>query len=186
MKKLLMAAVAATAISSPAFAAPDDTDSFLIGATVQLECSLENPSGVNLGGLSINEAPGNTALLLNAPESDEQRVWASCNYGATTRLITTAGGLRNLTANNDGPDAADFTDTIEYRLALTPSSGTPFQSVSMNTNGLGALGSAAVNQPDAFHDQARLTVTVNPADQSGRRPLAGIYADLAIVSLSPI
>lgn len=184
MKKILFAAVASTALmASPSFAAPIDADAFIIGANVQAECSLENPSDVNLGTLSIEEDPGSGALRITDNASDTQRVWASCNYPVNVRLRTTLGGLRTAQLN-DGPDSADFTNIISYRLSLDPSDGTAFVPVELQTTGA-PLQAATEFQADAFHDRARLRVRVLRADNP-LRPLAGTYADIAIVTLGAI
>lgn len=185
MKKILLAAVAATSLmSAPAFAAPIDLKGFVIGASVAPECSLDQPADVSLGQLQIETDPGAGALRITDNASDTQRVWASCNYPVNVRLRTTLGGLRTAQLN-DGPDSGDFTNVIEYRLSLEPSDGTSFTGVELNTAEHGILGQETVAEPDAFHDRARLRVRVLRSDNP-LRPLAGTYADIAIVTLGAI
>jgi hypothetical protein len=184
MKKILFAAVAATSLmSAPAFAAPIDLKAFIIGASVAPECSLEAPSNVDFGQLGIETDPGAGALRITNNESDTQRVWASCNYPVKVRLRSTLGGLRTAQLN-DGPDSADFTNVIFYRLSLEASDGLAFQPVELLTTGT-PLEEETVNQADAFHDRARLRVRVLRADNP-LRPLAGAYGDIAIVTLGAI
>lgn len=186
MKKILLAAVAATSLmSAPAFAAPLDFKAFAITANVQAECSLQSLNDVSLGQLSINTDPGPGALLITGNSSSSQQAWASCNYPVTIRLRSLLGGLRG-TQLNDGPDAADFTDHINYRLKLQASNGTAFTGAELLTSSSGGAGQTSdAIQTDAFHDNAVVSVSVNAADNP-LRPLAGIYADVATITLGAI
>jgi len=184
MKKLIIAAMASTAfIATPALADPDDTDQFQITANIAQECSLQNPQAVNLGTLVIDEEPGENALTLDQNRSSDQQVFASCNYGATIGLASTNGGLLNSTAN-DGPDAEDFTNRLNYRLLMIPSDGEAFARAEMRTVDSGTARDDET-QTDAFHDNATLRVRVLQSENQ-LRPLSGSYTDTAIVSLGAI
>lgn len=186
MKKILLAAVAATSLmSAPAFAAPLDLKAFAITANVQAECSLEALSDVNFGQLAIETDPGAGALRITGNENSAQRAWASCNYPVTIRLRSLLGGLRTAQLN-DGPDSADFTNRINYRLSLSPSNGSAFIGAELVTDNTGGINQTIdAVQPDAFHDRAVVRVRVLRADNP-LRPLAGTYADVATITLGAI
>ncbi|WP_156472080.1 spore coat protein U domain-containing protein [Sphingorhabdus sp. M41] len=184
MKKLLMVAIATAAMTAtPAMAADSDSKNFRIRANVQPECSVADPQNVNFGNLAIERAPGSGALLLTtAFDNDFQNIWTSCNYAAKITLTSTNGGMTT-TEVNDGPDAADFTDTIHYNLSLRPSDGNAFSPVFLTT-GQGVF-TRFRDQTDAFHDDAVLRTTITQAFNP-LRPLAGRYTDTAVVSVGPI
>ena len=183
MKKLLAIAIASTAIASaPAFAAESDSNSFDVTATVQPECSIEDPDNVNFGNIAINQDPGDSALTINQQfHNNNQRLWVSCNYGAKMTISSQNGGLTNPVLN-DGPDAADFTNVIEYRASMTASSNSAFLTTHMFTN-QGTTFSR--NNNDAFHDEANLRVYIFQGDNP-LRPLAGTYSDVATVAVGPV
>lgn len=182
MKKLLAIAIASTAIVSvPAFAASSDSNSFDVTAVVQPECSIQDPSNVSFGNVSINQDPGADALKINvSTQNQNQNLWVSCNYGAKMTISSQNGGLTNPVAN-DGPDAADFTNVIEYRASLTSTNGA-FLTTHMFT-ATGTTFSRTNN--DAFHDQADLRVYIFQGDNP-LRPLAGTYSDVATVAVGPV
>src|SRR5690606_27677378 len=119
MKKVLIAGALSTAMMSSAAFAQSNTDSADLGvtATVNQECSIEDPTPVVFAEVNINEGAGPNALLLkNGSQSDTQSIYVSCNYAAKLSATSTNGGLLNaagaaLAAN----DPADFTNLIEYR-----------------------------------------------------------------------
>lgn len=186
MKKLLIAAMMSSAfIATPALADGDDSDDFDVTASVLQECSLENPTDVVFGDLTINEEPGADALLITENESDTQRVWASCNFAAPILLASQNGGLENEDQVNDGPDADDFADVIHYRMSIEPSDGTAFSGGELQTSVDGTT-TETLSQTDAFHDRARLRLRILRADQDGNRPLSGDYSDVATVALGAI
>jgi type 1 fimbria pilin len=181
MKKLLLAAAASALVSAPALAADADSNSFDVTATVLPECSIEDPDNVNFGNISINEDPGSDALLIDQQfHNQNQKIWVSCNYGAKMTISSQNGGLVNPVAN-DGPDAGDFTNVIEYRASLTASSNNAFLTTHLFTHS-GNSGSRI--NPDAFHDEANLRVYIYQGDNP-LRPLAGTYSDVATVSVGP-
>jgi spore coat protein U-like protein len=182
VKKLLAIAIASTAIVSvPAFAAESDSNSFDVTATVQPECSIEDPDSVNFGNIAINQDPGASALTINQEfHNSNQSLWVSCNYGAKMTISTQNGGLTNPVLN-DGPDAGDFTNVIEYRASLS-SAGNKFLTTHMFTN-QGTVFSRT--NTDAFHEEANLRVYIYQGDNP-LRPLAGTYSDVATVAVGPV
>lgn len=183
MKKLLALAIASTAIASaPAFAAESDSNSFDVTATVLPECSIEDPDNVNFGNVAINQDPGANALTINQQfHNQTQNVWVSCNYGAKMTISSQNGGLTNPTLN-DGPDAGDFTNVIEYRASLTASSNSAFLTTHLFTH---SGNSGSRTNTDAFHDEASLRVYIFQGDNP-LRPLAGTYSDVATVAVGPV
>jgi spore coat protein U-like protein len=93
VKKLLAIAIASTAIASaPAFAAESDSNSFDVTATVQPECSIEDPDNVAFGNIAINQDPGASALTINQQfHNNNQSLWVSCNYGAKMTISSQNG-----------------------------------------------------------------------------------------------
>ncbi|MEL7445025.1 MAG: hypothetical protein AAGK02_04345 [Pseudomonadota bacterium] len=181
MKKLLLAAAATALISTPALAGPTASDTFLIGAGVQAECSVDDPDTVNFGLLDIEEDSGSDALLLSEDRYVErQRIWASCNY--PTSITLDAIPMINLLQSNDGPDAEDFTDVIHYRLRMRADDNDDFAEVNLRTID---ESTSSEFQPDAFHNRAVLRTVIN-ANDNPERPLAGIYLGIAQVTLGAI
>lgn len=181
MKKVLFAAGAVALMSSPAMAAPSASDTFLVAAGVQLECSVDDPDTVFFGALDIEEDSGADALLLTEDRYVErQRIWASCNY--PTSITLEAAPMVNILQANDGPDAGDFQDFLHYRLRLRANNNTDFTEVNHRTiDGP----SSSEFQADAFHNNAVLRTVVN-ANDNPLRPLAGIYVSVATVTLGAI
>lgn len=185
MKKLLMAAVASTAFMSTAAFAQSNTDTadLSVTATVDQECSIEDPTAVVFADVNINEAPGATALLLrNGSQSQSQNIYVSCNYAAKLSATSTNDGLLNaagaaLAAN----DPLDFTNKIEYRVLLN-STDSSFPNLDFRTR-LEAADS--VNAAGAFHDDALLRVVID-RDDTAKRPVAGVYTDTAVLTLGPV
>lgn len=185
MKKIAMAALASTAVmaATPAFAASSDTKDFDINARVTQECSMENPSNINLGSLSINRAPGSDALLLNeVAQSDVQNVWMSCNYDADITITTLNRALKT---TSPVTDTAQFTDTIHYGITLVPSTPGAF-------DGFGSF-KPRVQPPvkvkpqvSEFHDNAQLSVRLEDLNVNSKRPVAGTYTDTVTVTLGTI
>ena len=181
MKKLVLATAATALFAAPAMAAPTASDTFLVGAGVQAECSVDDPDAVVFGLLDIEEDSGADALLLSEDRYVErQRVWASCNY--PTSITLEAAPMVNLFQTNDGADAEDFTDVIHYRLRMRADDNTDFAEVNLRTVD---ESSSSVFQPDAFHNRAFLRTVVN-ANDNPLRPLAGIYLGVARVTLGAI
>lgn len=186
MKKLILAGAAFALTSTPAFAGSTDTKDFDINARVTPECSMENPSNINLGSLSIDRAPGSNALMLTeATQSSEQEVWVSCNY-ETSIFITTDN--RALKTTTDVTDTAQFTDTIHYGVKFAPKTSGSF--VGSNS------WKPRVQQPTTewvqtkeFHDQAVISVKleeVGAGKPNGKRPVAGTYTDTVYITLGTV
>lgn len=184
MKKIIVALVATSMLSAPAFADDTDTQDFVINANVEQECSLENPTDFNLGALQINTDPGPDALLLTATATDTQDIWMSCNYPAD---ISLEAENRTLLNSNTVTDTAQFTNRLNYRVALQPSNGTAF-------DGFNSWAPFVQPQPTTrtqtaeFHDNATLTVTMPHFEygNQNRRPIAGDYTDTVTITLGTI
>jgi len=185
MKKVIIAAAAASLISTPAFAADTDQQDFVINANVEQECSLENPTDFNLGALPINTDPGPQALLLTATVEDTQDIWMSCNYPAD---ITLEADNRRLTNSNTVTDTAQFTNTLNYRIWLEPSVAGAFNGFSSFIPAFQGPATSFRTQTAEFHDNANLRVAVPHADagNQNRRPIAGDYTDTVTITLGTI
>jgi len=183
MKKLIGASVLAIAMTSTAaYADEDDTDTFEISATVQQECSLENPDDVSYGALSIDEDAGETALLLTTDFDNRfQDVWASCNFPTNITISTENNGLVNQDQTNNGPDATDFTDELEYRVFFQAQNiDDVFYVTAQNPSNR-----TKAQQP--FHELAQIrTVIQGPDGDNPNRPLAGTYVDRVTIALGPL
>lgn len=185
MKKIVMAALASTVAiaATPALAADSDSKDFDINARVTQECSMANPSNINLGSLAINRAPGADALLLDGvPESDVQNVWMSCNYNADISITTLNRALKT---TSPVTDTAQFTDTLHYGVRLMPSTPGAF-------DGFGSwkprVQPVTTTKPQAseFHDNAELSVKFEAPNVNDKRPVAGTYTDTVTVTLGTI
>lgn len=185
MKKLLIVAMASSALAaSPAFAqSATDSQDMAVSGTVQQECSIANPTDVNFPVVNINEGAGATALLLrNGSQAQTQNVWVSCNYAAKVSAASANGGLLNAAgATLAANDPLDFTNIIEYRVKLTASDSS-FPVLDFRTNG---AGQSSVNAAGAFHNNATLEVRID-RDDTARRPVAGTYSDVTTLTVGPV
>jgi hypothetical protein len=184
MKKLLIAAAASTAlISTSAIAGPTDSQALNVTGTVQQECSLAAPAAVNFATVNINEGAGPDALLLkNGSQAQTQNIYVSCNYAAKVGASSQNGGLTNaagaaLAAN----DASDFTNVIHYRVKLDATDNS-FPILDFRTR---LEAGDSVNAAGAFHDNAALEVRID-RDDTAKRPVAGSYSDVTVLSLGPV
>ena len=184
MKKILIAALAATTLSTPAFAQSNtDSADVVVNGTVQQECSIADPTAVNFPVVNINEGAGANALLLkNGSQAVTQNIYVSCNYAAKVSASSANGGLLNaagvaLAAN----DPLDFTNLIEYRVKLTATDSS-FPVLDFRTNGVGA---SSVNAAGAFHNNAALEVRID-RDDTSKRPVAGSYTDTTTLTVGPV
>jgi spore coat protein U-like protein len=185
MKKLVIAALAASTIfASPALAAPTDSTSFQVTATVPEECSIEQMSTLNFGAGSLNivTTPGPNALtLLNSSNNPSQTIWASCNTQAQVQLSSASDGL--VSASNAGNTNPEFTNQIEYRLRLQTTDGS-VPNLLLITQQAGTTVQA--NSVGAFHDQVVISADIANGDNN-LLPLAGTdYTDTATISLTAI
>ena len=183
MKKIILAAMAVSMASTPAFAASSDTKDFDINARVTPECSMENPSNINLGSLSINRAPGSDALLLNeVAKSDSQSVWVSCNYVTDIVLETLNKGLLT---TSPVTDTAQFTNKIFYGLEFAPTTPGAFEGSTSHKPRVQA-NPRTFAQTKEFHDQAKISVTLEALNVNNKRPVAGTYSDTVTITLGTI
>lgn len=167
-------------VSTPAFAAPTDSQGFDINATVLPECSIQNPADVELGNLAINEDPGADALLLSQRiTSDTQNIWISCNYTTQISMLSANKGLVTQSPVTD----SQFTNKINYRVRLLPS-------VEGRFNGANSWATFTQNpkvlpQDHEFHDNASLSIEIPNYEygNQNKRPVAGDYTDTVTITL---
>ncbi|PWG02223.1 hypothetical protein [Sphingosinicella humi] len=184
MKKILIAAVASTAlIATPAFAGPTDSQALNVSGTVNQECSIAAPAAVNFPTVNINEGAGANALLLkNGSQAQSQNIYVSCNYAAKVGASSQNGGLLNAAgatlAEND-PD--DFTNVIHYRVKLDATDNS-FPVLDFRTR---LEAGDSVNAAGAFHNNALLEVRID-RDDTAKRPVAGAYTDVTVLSAGPV
>ena len=184
MKKLLIAALAATAMSTPAFAqSQTDSADLAVSGTVQNECSIAEPTAVNFPVVNINEGAGPNALLLrNGSQAQTQNIYVSCNYTASLGATSANGGLLNAAgATVAANDPADFTNVIHYRVNLSPTDGS-FPVLDFRTR---LEASDSVVAAGAFHNNAALEVRID-RDDTAKRPVAGTYTDVATLTIGVI
>ena len=183
MKKFALAAVAVSLISTPAFAASEDSKDFDINARVTPECSMENPTNINLGSLAIDRAPGQGALLLTeTTKSDTQRVWVSCNYTTNISITTENRGLKT---TSPVTDTTNFTNFIRYGVQFSPVTAGSFNgSDSWKPRVQPVVGTWA--QTKEFHDQAEISVKLEELNVNNKRPVAGDYTDTVYITLGAV
>lgn len=186
MKKIIFATATAALFSTSALAGPSDTQDFDINATVTPECSMENPTNIDLGPLSINEDPGEGALLLDNPApSTPQMIYISCNTDATFSVNTLNRALKT---TSPVTDTAQFTNQIRYDIKLTPNRTTNFAGLGSYKPRVQAPGPiAAGNQPTGeFHADYQLVVGFETADVNNKRPVAGTYTETVTFTVAAI
>ncbi|WP_379922883.1 spore coat protein U domain-containing protein [Erythrobacter sp. R86502] len=186
MKKIIIAGAAAALFSAPAFAGPSDTQDFDINATVTPECSMANPTNINLGALSINEDPGENALLLNNPApSTAQSIYISCNTDATFSVNTLN---RRLLTASPVTDTAQFTNEIRYDIKLTPDRTTNFAGLGSYKPRVQAPGPiASGGQPTGeFHANYSLVIGYEAANVNNKRPVAGSYTETVTFTVAAL
>lgn len=184
MKKIILTTALSTALmSSSAFALNTDSTELDVSATVAEECSIGDAAAVSFV-LAINENAGEDALeMAQASQAEDQDIYVSCNFGTTISVASANDGLFNAAgqdaADND-PD--DFTNKIEYRVALTSSDGS-YDPIDFRTR---TTVTPSVLAGGAFHDLSTLEVRIDFDDQRGKRPVSGLYEDTATISLGAI
>lgn len=186
MKKVIFATATAALFSTSALAGPTDQQDFDINATVTPECSMENPTNINLGPLSINEDPGENALLLNNPApSSPQTIYISCNTDATFSVNTLNRALKTTSTVTD---TNQFTNVIRYDIRLTPDRTTNFAGLGSYKPRVQAPGPiAASGQPTGeFHANYQLVVGYEAANVNNKRPVAGTYTETVTFTVAAI
>ena len=183
MKKILIAALAATTLATPAFAGPTDSQALNVSGTVQQECSIAAPTAVNFPVVNINEGAGPNALLLrNGSQAQSQNIYVSCNYTARVGASSQNGGLLNAAgatvAEND-PD--DFTNVIHYRVNLDATDNS-FPVLDFRTR---LEDGDSVVAAGAFHNNAALEVRID-RDDTAKRPVSGTYTDVTVLSVGAV
>ncbi|HWV61776.1 MAG TPA: hypothetical protein VN034_14025 [Sphingopyxis sp.] len=177
-----MAALSAM-LSTPAFAADSDSESFDITANVAETCTMEGISDIELGALSINTNAGSTALFLNGLSADNAgEFWLSCNESNRMSIVPTLGRLKNQTRSVQPGDDNGFKDTINYSVAaLNYRNG--FLQPSFNS----LTGPLFQNlQRGAIHRKIDMGAVVTGLDNFDARPLAGTYKDTVTVTVTTI
>lgn len=184
MKKLALVAAAAAMISTPAFAAPSDSESFDINASIPETCTMEGINDINLGEISINTAAGSNALLINSllDTGKAGNFWLSCNENNRMTFTQANGVLKNQTRSVGSGDDAGFKDTINYVVnAVNYKSGF----FALQPGCISGVGCASANR-GAIHRKIDMRASVSAIGQNGLRPLAGEYQDTVTVTVTTI
>lgn len=197
MKKFLMIAVAAAAVSTPAMAdtykgktyGQDAIGVYDIKASVQSFCKFgtQNTAGTSTNGVTTAGAPGTTAeadgtftLNIQDPNDDTVRAangrydiaYAVCNSPFNMTLSSQNGGLKNNATTSD----AEFTSLVRY--------GVNFEfdaiatSVTQMPQGTHTVGTST----EARAGSAKITVNVLASDDL---LIQGNYSDRLTASLVP-
>lgn len=183
MKKLFAVAALSAMLSTPAFAADSDSESFDINANVAETCTMEGISDIELGTLSINTNAGSNALFLNGASADNAgEFWLSCNESNRMSIVPTLGKLKNQTRTLQPGDDAGFKDTINYSVrALNYFNGGAGPE---HNSANGSTGQNTIR--GAIHRQVELRARVRANENTDARPLAGEYQDTVTVTVTTI
>jgi hypothetical protein len=158
MKRLLMAAVALTAMTAtPAFAT-DTVATYSISGSVNAICSASPTGSITLGNLA--DASGN----LNVSGGTASDAGAYCTGAGTTVAVT------HTSLTTPGTAATGFTNTLTY----TPTVQAGATLLTGDQPSGTALGSFS-----------GLTVNVTNLSAGGNKPVAGTYGGQIVVTLSP-
>lgn len=158
MKKILMAAVAFTAITAtPALAQSSGT--FTVSGSIAGQCG-----GLGAGLIQFNQI----ATAANGQVSDNRSLQSTaqnvfCNAGGSTISII----KNNMTNNTVVTDTTNFTNTISYDAAVTIG-GTPYA----NNDAVNIL-------------SGNLVVTASNLSSGGKIPVSGAYSGTVVVTLTP-
>lgn len=181
MKKIIIASAAFALASTPAFAAPTDSDTVAINASVAKECSIEDITTVTLGNIAIDETPGVNALQITGQTTQNANlVWVSCNFTNQMTLSTptplVSASAASLTASTG---SAAFTNQINYRFRAANYGNSPeARSFDLPTRN---------NQTGPIHKQIQFRAIVDAADNVGARPFAATdYTATATVSITTL
>lgn len=186
MKKFLFAAAAMTAMAgTPALAAPSDSDTFAINASVAKTCTMENIADINLGTLNVNTNAGAGALFLtDVQDGETNSVYISCN-DTNSMTITSANSGRLVTSTPLTGADSGFKNTLNYSLAADGyrNGGLLNQPLFRRTLfGLVQLNNGASR--GALHRQVDFDVLVDPLNNLDARPVAGLYTDTVTVTVT--
>lgn len=182
MKKIAFVAAAAALLSTPAMAAPSDTESFDINASIPETCTMEGINDINLGEISINTTAGSNALLINTLLDTETAgdFWLSCNENNRMSFSQTNGVLKNLDRSVAPGDDAGFKDTINYVV-----NAVNYRNGLLQPGCVSGLGCSTATR-GAVHRQIDMRASVSAIGQGGLRPLAGNYQDTVTVTVTTI
>lgn len=171
MKKLLMAAVACTAISATPALASVPTADYTFSGSVAAICTIGGHAGaVDFGALTN----GNGGYTGNATSKDATDDSAYCNQANTEATITHT----NLTTSNDA--GTGFTNVIPMSASLsTTEGGSLADSTTATGTGTSTGSSAAIG---AF---TGLKVTATLGTIGTDKLVAGSYAGTITVTLTP-
>lgn len=169
MKKLLMAAVALTAMTaSPALAAPGTSQTYHFSGTVAALCSISGESAtVSFGALT--DANG---VYVNPGAKDNTDTGAYCNQSNTTATISHT----NL-VNSVSP-ASGFTNIVPLSASLTTDQTTLTDSTAASGSGTSAGSTGTIG---GF---SSLKVTATPGSPSAKLE-SGTYNGSITVVLTP-
>lgn len=164
MKKLLMAAVAASAIAAtPAMAAT--SAEYTVTGSVNAICSASASGTIAFGSL-VNAATGLLSATSLSATADST---AFCN-GAGTKVEVAHVNLANTTTSQVGDAPTGFTKTVSF----TPKVVTSVGALTGDQDAGTALG--------AFNG---ITVTAENLSAGGNKPLAGDYSGSITITLTP-
>lgn len=169
-------------MSTPAFAAPSDSESFDINASIPETCTMEGINDINLGEISINTAAGSNALLINTllDTGTAGDFWLSCNENNRMSFTQANGVLKNQTRSVGSGDDAGFKDTINYVV-----NAVNYRNGFLQPGCISGLGCASATR-GAVHRKVDMRASVSAIGQNGLRPLAGDYQDTVTVTVTTI
>ena len=157
MKKLLMGAVALTAVTATPALAADPSASFTVNGSVNNVCNIGSGSPFNINSGTINvDANGN---LSGTNTGTSSSVAVVCNSGAAVINIT-----HTALVNSGAPaDANGFTGTIDFVPSGTLTNGSSTVPLANGDNSTGIVNGS-------------LTVTAGTLSTTGNaKPYAGAY-----------
>lgn len=197
MKKFLMIAVAAAAVSTPAMAdtykgktyGQDAIGWYDVTANVQSFCKFgtQNTAGTSVNGATTAGAPGTTAeadgtfaLNIQDPNDDTVRAasgrydiaYAVCNSPFNMTLSSQNGGLKNNATTSD----AEFTSLVRYGVNFE------FDAISTSTTQVPQGTLTVGSSTEARAGSAKITVNVLASDDL---LIQGSYSDRLTASLVP-
>lgn len=181
MKKIMIAAGAATLFATPAFAASTDSSDVIINASVAKECSIDDIPTISIGDIAIDEDPGADALqIVGTTQADVGGVWVSCNF-TNSMTLSTPAPLVSASAASLTPStgSAPFTNQIQYRLRAQNYGTSPY-AYSLTTP-------TSTRTTGPIHKQISFRASVWAEDNAGARPYAAAdYTATATVSMTTL
>lgn len=161
MKKLLMAAVALTALATVPAAPAAAQAVFTVSGSVTPTCNYTGGT-INFNTIAIDPSTG--LLVANQSASSTAQTGFFCNGAGTTLAISHAA------LTNSTPAATGFTSTISFTPAVQIGNGTPYSGDQTAT----AFGAQAGN----------LVVSANSLTATAK-PMAGTFGGSITLTLTP-